>query len=286
MRTGRLAGLVAVLALAAGPASAVLTDGLEHYWNFDDGPADYDDKVGSLDMMEKGGSDLAEIEAVETGAWMGRSAYSTSDSAWLRTESATGDMNITDEVTISYWLKMDDNGTGAGVRRHYGMRISGDPDNSFGEFNNFSAYQRMNFNPTNHLWYAWFFGNDGGSSIQGGTEGINWLMPEDTWVHRAITIASDGTLTDYVTSIDETDVTARSNTETPWGDYQGLDTTAFASKYLTMLSGQNNPGNWLDDVRIWSRALTAAEVQEVFDIPEPATLGLLTLGLLALGRRR
>lgn len=152
MRSVVLAVSVTVVALVSAPASANFLDGLQSYWNFDGGAADYMDKVGSLHMAEKGGSDLATIENKETGALIGRSVHATDSGHWLRSVNPMGTLNITKELTISYWLKMDNVSS---HKRHYSHRVSNDPDNSVGSFNNFSTYNRMDFNGTN-FWYAFF----------------------------------------------------------------------------------------------------------------------------------
>jgi len=42
----------------------------------------------------------------------------------------------------------------------------------------------------------------------------------------------------------------------------------------------------IDELRIYSRALTADEISTLYTIPEPATLSLLALGGIALLRKR
>ena len=51
--------------------------------------------------------------------------------------------------------------------------------------------------------------------------------------------------------------------------------------------GSESGGGWYDEVRLYSRPLSAADIAEVYNyVPEPATIGLLAIGALGFIRRR
>jgi len=295
--------VVVGLTLAAQAPAASLTDGLQSYWNFDQVGPQYDDQVGSLHLREKGAGspDVATINAETTGALIGRSIHNTTnDTEWLRSLNPMGTFNITDEYTISYWEKQDVNSI---YVRNYFHRASTDPDNSLGEFNNFSSYDRLSYYADASNWQFWsFYVLDGGVSKEGygfGTaEGINYRPPEGEWHHRVLTIAPDGTVTDNLASINDDDmslgqIATHDAAFEGVSNYTGVDVAAFQNHYLTALGGLHNPGTWVDEWAIWNRALSTDEIELLHDmgrtgtpIPEPATIMLLSAALPLWLRRR
>ena len=86
-------------------ASALLTDGLQSYWAFDGAGEDYQDSGPyGLDMQELAGSE-ASITTTGVDALVGKSAEVSADGAYMRSINNMGSMNITDEVTVSFWYR-------------------------------------------------------------------------------------------------------------------------------------------------------------------------------------
>ncbi len=54
------------------------------------------------------------------------------------------------------------------------------------------------------------------------------------------------------------------------------------------ISGSGNAAEFLDDIRVYSTAKTAQDIEDIYNIPEPSTLALLTIVLpcLAVFARR
>jgi len=315
-------GFVAVVALVVGASavSAGIEDGLQSYWNFDQAGPQYNDQVGTVHLRERGGvgTNVAEISTKTSGALIGASVHNTANhgtgSEWLTSNGAQGTYNIVDAMTISYWVKEDNNDTpvnspGTPHIRSYFHRSSYSGDSVFGDFSTFSSYNRQAYKePAKNNWY-WFNKGSGSTSIGFGTgEGIDFKTDEDVWYHRVLRLESDGTVHDNLASVTQTMADGESATRT-WADemadpangstdpYTGLSASNGSSWQLTALGGYDEPGTWMDEWGIWNRSLSDAEVQQLHqagqngtalpDIPEPATLGLLAvMGLLALKRRR
>jgi len=107
------------------------------------------------------------------------------------------------------------------------------------------------------------------------------LGPREEWGHVAITFdAEAGTRSIYVNG--ELIVAQSSTAVLPIDTIAGID--AFA------LFSNGSAGSWnsfhgkMDDFQIYDNALTAAEVAAL--VPEPATIALLSLGGIALIRRK
>jgi hypothetical protein len=78
------------------------------------------------------------------------------------------------------------------------------------------------------------------------------------------------------------------------GNLQGVTSYSgtYESNTESLLIGHQQPGadryydGLLDDMRIYNNALTASEIQQLYNVPEPATLLLLGLGATTLLRKR
>lgn len=99
----------------------------------------------------------------------------------------------------------------------------------------------------------------------------------NSWTHVAVTL-SGTTATTYINGT----VDASGTTGIPTSSYNTPTIGASITPYY-FLNGA------MDDVRVYNRALSAAEIQTLYAIPEPSTFVLLGMGALALAacaRRR
>jgi hypothetical protein len=108
-----------------------------------------------------------------------------------------------------------------------------------------------------------------GQTILNGTD---WYLVTATWDGSFMKVYLNGQLEGVNSSV----------SSGPIDDYQG-------GNLKIGLNWSNDPA-WfkgaMDDVRIYNRALNADEVQQLYNIPEPATMALFGLGVLILRRCR
>jgi hypothetical protein len=110
-------------------------------------------------------------------------------------------------------------------------------------------------------------------------------IPEESWVHLAVTTASDNTSALYLNG-SSVDVGVRLFDGGNVGD---TPDTLIGSRFTPNKTPQYNQFflGAIDDVFIYDRALSSAEVQTLYSVvPEPNTALLLGLGLSALAVRR
>lgn len=109
----------------------------------------------------------------------------------------------------------------------------------------------------------------------------------DTWYHVVYVIRGETDMEFYINAVEDTGCTFS-------GSGDDLAYTADGSAYI---GTGGNPENLfgaegakfhglIDDIRIYDYALDATEVYQLYQIPEPATIGLLSIGTLAMLRRK
>ncbi len=128
-----------------------------------------------------------------------------------------------------------------------------------------------------HSGYSLRLGN-GKIAFMSGDEYLfgNISVNTDNWTHVAITL-SGTTATSYVNGVFDTSGTVGVPTDSIVDQTIGASYTPYY-----FLEGS------IDDVRVYNRALSYSEIQELYSVPEPSAfilLGIGTFGLLAFNWR-
>lgn len=260
-----LAGLVVCIVVAAGGASGAITDGLQSYWNFDGSPDDYTDKIGTVHLQERAGHE-ADTENVIPNALILRSLRTTDPGAWLRSTNPMGTFNVDRELTISVWVCQDLTAGNQGARM---TRGSTDPENSLGSYDMFSFYTSQGAGTSADVVYMILKGIRLGVPNKYGDLKATISFTHYKWYHVVMRIPSTAVnCTLDIGSIDDADMSYQS-TKTLWdgnlGYYDGLDVSNFSTNYLTV-GGIDPRRSWYDELAIWNRELSDAEVEDLHDM--------------------
>jgi len=181
-------------------------------------------------------------------------------------------LNPTDAITITAWFKADSFALGSYSWPNIVRKSDNDGTKGY------TMEIQWVYENRPSLWGAVYLKDQG------------WLMPiepfqlpvaEDTW-YFAASVFDGLTLTNYLRSMDQTSFTT--------AQINGSGNIVPSSNNLWIgnapIYGDRSFDGIIDDVRIYNRALTTDEVIEVYSIPEPVTILLLTLGGIILRRKR
>lgn len=141
------------------------------------------------------------------------------------------------------------------------------------------------------------------------TTGNLWLVSIDRWGKMAVAAYEGGVYSDaevkdgqwhMVTAVLEQGESSSENIQlyidgqlssVPYEDTQCTINTL--TNNITRIGAWENSNGLvrffegsIDDVRIYDRALSSNEILQLYNVPEPTTMGLLALGILALRRRK
>ena len=246
-----------------------ITTGLQSYWSFDGSPTDYADKVGSVHLQARSGHE-ANIRNTMAYAMVGRSLRNLSDSdAWLRSTAPMGTFNLDRELSISFWVRQALTGVS---QRSHAHRGGSDPENNSGDYAMFSIYTSQGYGTApNDTIFAILYGfEDGSSTYQ--HRYVYTTLASDKWHQVVLRIPPDAAAcTMDVGSVDDADLVFR-DTWTWWGGaakYGGIDTSHFSTNYLIVGgvgSGNDECTAMIDELAIWNRRLSDAEIEYIFDI--------------------
>jgi Concanavalin A-like lectin/glucanases superfamily len=192
-------------------------------------------------------------------------------------------------LTVSFWANFK-NAVPLGHGSKYWIVDKIDNTNKYGWCLYFERGSESS--PTNRMIFG-FYDTDGNYKTNVVSDNPKTGVPVyDVWRHWTLVYQSNGPNNEWAKWYErEVDGTALLD-----GDvFQTNDRMRTNSVNVTIGDelysnsiGRNMCGN-IDELMIWGRALSAAEVQEVYDfvrVPEPGTLALVLLGLTAILRRR
>ncbi len=234
------------------PSYASLTDGLEVYYPFDV-PLDGNNTVLDLSGNNKNGTAYGDLQYAEgkfgfAAQFDGLNDYISGPSIEVKDK----------DFTVSFWFKTTDTeGYMLDARQGIGYE---------------QGYYLISFDKPSAGIYFGLQGT-GGSTQVSSTD-----MADDSW-HMATGIRSGKEITFYMDGIQ----IASDNTD----NLLGLDVPPIylGCRYRNAGSGYYYYEGLLDDFRLYSRALSAEEVTELYNmsqVPIPATFWLMAGGLLGL----
>ena len=259
--------LVSFLGAFAGSSTAgtiysdtVLADGPAMYWNFD-APANPELVNGLAQdaLTPTGTSSYGTHDPSAYGLYLGNHGVGASGGAFVAADlSPTTPLSATAGYTVEFWVRHEDR-TGTQYIARFG------PDKtSFADGSNDSPNQEMVVITTDDP-SPWFWGS----------EAINTQWNQYTFV------VSGGTMSLYYngqyTSLVQNGGGGDWSYDLHW---EGMLSVAGTSGGSYTLHGD------IDEIAIYDRALTAAEIQSHYDaassVPEPSALALICFGLIGL----
>ena len=250
--------LAVVILVLAGTVSADLNNGLVAYYPFN---GNADDSVGNNNGTVYG--------AQWTAGYIDGALSFDGDGDYV--EIADDDsLDLTGGATLAAWINTNSLTTWQGIVGRW--NFAGSPDKE-------SILLDLGPDLDNKLWF--WISTDGTDSTT--TNVTSNLQLTNTWYHVVATYDAT-TMRLYVNGQEENSTPKSGNifvSDTEWNigacNYGGTPANNHQKSFFNGL---------IDDVRIYDRALSSTEVTELYNIPEPATLLLLGLGVVTLRRKR
>jgi hypothetical protein len=253
-----LTTLIIVLSMASF-ATAGLQDGLVAHWTFDEG-------TGTIAYDSAGNNDGTIYGATWTTGKLGDALNFDGNNDYVQVPNNQSQQISTNQITVSAWIKL--NGDVVNTQRRIVCK------------------QEI----SNRSWGLEVFGKNYGSSTgnqtvfhdsDGSTTWYNCVsathLNTEQWYHIVAT-DNAGAIRIYLNG--QLDTLSNDGYGIPSQINSPINISKHNPESLFFFNGL------IDDVRIYNRALSAAEVAQLYAIPEPATLILLGLGWVMLRKRQ
>ncbi|PIZ14977.1 hypothetical protein COY51_06770 [Candidatus Desantisbacteria bacterium CG_4_10_14_0_8_um_filter_39_17] len=226
---GVVLGLVFTGSLSAQQEKTVKENGLVGYWNFDEGK-------GEVAKDSSGNDIYGEIIGAEWVKGIKGSALEfNGEDAYV--DCGSDDiLNIADAITIECWVKR----TGDGVKWN-GIVSKGAGS---------KGYQTFHYNPSNNFTIYLNTNATGYGSVMG------QVIPLNEWMHLVVTYDSK----EKMVKLYQNGVMTASK------QYEGQITDFAENFYIGRTTGFNYFCGLIDEVRVYNRALTEAEIQEHYKV--------------------
>jgi len=290
-------GVLALVGLLASPGSAALTDGLQSYWNFD---GNGNDSQGSVNLTEVDGkvpgkgihSTVSYVAGLVGQAFLTIGGGDPAGGGGDHTDSymentAPGNYNVTDQVTLSYWYKQQ-------CATSANCFPEGEHHPEYADTPDFHQYHFAQADTSGFISYTKFSGMGRNGISPNGKQSIYGVFEKaDVWQHRVFRVDKPGNLRDmwYARETDVDHGSADASGTLPLDIV--IDGTATLKIGWTLVGSNRSIDFQYDEMAVWNRALSDAEIEVLFDlgkdgniIPEPGTLALLGLGALGVLVRR
>jgi hypothetical protein len=236
----RTISLLIVLASAAN-ARADITTGLARWWKLDDGAG-----TTAADSSGSGGTlNLSNAPTWVVGQVNGGLQFNGTDES--ASTAASVDLSGTDDITIAFWQNLDATSAGDPIA------IEATAD--------FSAVQTafiINSKSTGQSDSL----HTAINNQSGRNDEIITRPTDDVWVHIAVTIDKGAAATDEITFYKNGAV--ESSTQPV-----AVNSTNSFGNHTIYIGARNNASLWfkgeLDEIRVYSRALSAADVEELYE---------------------
>ena len=285
-----LAMLLAVVAFNGTHAEADILSSLQAYWPLDSATGG-NDQVGSIHLTAAGGAALDTISPL-VGTAAGQTVESgTVRGGWVSALAHGSTFGVTNEVTISSWYRLDEMGS-SGEKSSF-RYLHNEPPSANAGLEQFVGWYSPD-GPNNYHHRAV---GDGGAQT---SSPFGLATDAASWYHVVQRVDSSGNAEFWHEKETSTDHSGVDHSFTLPG-YSMLDTANMVNGQVLTAYYEGKGGDGQvssDEVAIWNRALTDAEIETLFDagklgtaitsIPEPSSLLLLLVGAVALlpSRRR
>jgi hypothetical protein len=245
-------------------AWADLNDGLVGHWTFDnssitDSSGHANDGTKSPDAYFVAGYDGKPESAIHGGTFR----YGLSPALGIYVPDSPS-LSFTGNMTLSLWVNQDTPFAGGSLVRKY-----------TGLDNHYSESWQLSLNDGNYPYINGGVFGEGSASDRGMNRASDNSMKATSglWYHIAFVYTTDFSMGTYVNGIQQDE-----------SGYLGVPTYNIFDGDAPVEIGDANFA--VDEVRIYSRALSPQEISQLATVPEPTAFSLLTLGALwFLGRR-